>query len=107
MPVLVPGIHENGVAAVAWMAGTSPAGRGRDCGARRRRRHRRTRQAGLVAALGPRPHERGSQARTRPDVIGHKPKAILFDLLTALLDSWTLWDAVAGKPADGRRWRAA
>jgi 2-haloalkanoic acid dehalogenase type II len=40
-------------------------------------------------------------------VIGARPKAVLFDLLTALLDSWTLWDAVAGNPADGRRWRAA
>ena len=35
------------------------------------------------------------------------PKAVLFDLLTALLDSWTLWDSVAGSEADGRRWRAA
>ena len=32
---------------------------------------------------------------------------MLFDLLTALLDSWTLWDAVAGSRDDGRRWRAA
>jgi 2-haloalkanoic acid dehalogenase type II len=31
----------------------------------------------------------------------------LFDLLTGLLDSWTLWDTVAGNEADGRRWRAA
>jgi 2-haloalkanoic acid dehalogenase type II len=31
----------------------------------------------------------------------------LFDLLTGLIDSWTLWDAVAGNAADGRRWRAA
>ncbi|MBL8983869.1 MAG: HAD-IA family hydrolase, partial [Gemmatimonadetes bacterium] len=30
---------------------------------------------------------------------------VLFDLLTALLDSWTLWDAAAGSQADGRRWR--
>jgi 2-haloacid dehalogenase len=36
-----------------------------------------------------------------------RPKAVLFDLLTALIDSWTLWDAVAGSEADGRRWRAA
>jgi 2-haloacid dehalogenase len=36
-----------------------------------------------------------------------RPQAVLFDLLTALLDSWTLWDAVAGGEADGRRWRAA
>ena len=33
--------------------------------------------------------------------------AVLFDLLTALLDSWTLWDNVAGSAEDGRRWRAA
>jgi len=34
-------------------------------------------------------------------------KAILFDLLTALLDSWSLWDAVAASPELGRAWRAA
>lgn len=33
--------------------------------------------------------------------------AILFDLLTALLDSRTLWDAVAGGESEGRNWRAA
>ena len=33
--------------------------------------------------------------------------AVLFDLLTALLDSWTLWNNVAGSPEDGGRWRAA
>jgi 2-haloalkanoic acid dehalogenase type II len=33
--------------------------------------------------------------------------AVLFDLLTALLDSWSLWNSVAGNPADGRNWRAA
>jgi 2-haloacid dehalogenase len=32
--------------------------------------------------------------------------AVLFDLLTALLDSWALWDAVAGSREAGRRWRA-
>jgi 2-haloacid dehalogenase len=31
---------------------------------------------------------------------------VLFDLLTALLDSWTLWNDVAGGEAMGRRWRA-
>jgi 2-haloacid dehalogenase len=40
-------------------------------------------------------------------VSSHWPKAVLFDLLTALIDSWTLWDAVAGNRDDGRRWRAA
>ena len=34
------------------------------------------------------------------------PRAVLFDLLTALLDSWTLWDAVAGGAEKGRAWRA-
>jgi 2-haloacid dehalogenase len=32
---------------------------------------------------------------------------VLFDLLTALLDSWTLWDDIAGNTEDGRKWRAA
>jgi 2-haloalkanoic acid dehalogenase type II len=31
--------------------------------------------------------------------------AVVFDLLTALLDSWTLWNDVAGSPEDGLRWR--
>jgi 2-haloacid dehalogenase len=31
--------------------------------------------------------------------------AVLFDLLTALLDSWTLWDDIAGGEPSGRRWR--
>lgn len=34
------------------------------------------------------------------------PKAVLFDLLTALLDSWSLWNAVAGSEENGRAWRA-
>lgn len=33
--------------------------------------------------------------------------AVLFDLLTALLDSWSLWNVVAGDAALGRRWRRA
>jgi 2-haloacid dehalogenase len=33
--------------------------------------------------------------------------AVLCDLLTALLDSWTLWDAIAGSEAAGRAWRTA
>jgi 2-haloalkanoic acid dehalogenase type II len=32
--------------------------------------------------------------------------AILFDLLTALIDSWSLWNRVAGGEDAGRRWRA-
>jgi 2-haloalkanoic acid dehalogenase type II len=31
--------------------------------------------------------------------------AVAFDLLTALIDSWTLWNAVAGSEADGLKWR--
>jgi 2-haloalkanoic acid dehalogenase type II len=39
--------------------------------------------------------------------IGTTPKAaVVFDLLTALLDSWSVWDAVAGSETQGRRWRA-
>jgi 2-haloacid dehalogenase len=36
-----------------------------------------------------------------------RPKAIIFDLLTGLLDSWTIWDASTptGTPAEGRKWR--
>ena len=33
--------------------------------------------------------------------------AVLFDLLTALLDSWTLWNRVAGSDDGGGRWRTA
>jgi 2-haloalkanoic acid dehalogenase type II len=36
-----------------------------------------------------------------------KYDAVLCDLLTALLDSWSLWDDVAGGEAAGRSWRAA
>ena len=32
---------------------------------------------------------------------------VLFDLLTALLDSWTLWNSVAGSEELGRTWRMA
>ena len=34
-----------------------------------------------------------------------KPRVILFDLLSALLDSWSLWDDIAGGEGPGRRWR--
>jgi 2-haloacid dehalogenase len=34
------------------------------------------------------------------------PKVVMFDLLTALLDSWTVWNAAAGSEAKGRAWRA-
>lgn len=32
-------------------------------------------------------------------------RAVIFDLLTALLDSWTLWNSVAGDEETGLRWR--
>ncbi|MFM2399971.1 MAG: hypothetical protein RL341_2128 [Pseudomonadota bacterium] len=35
-----------------------------------------------------------------------KQHAVLFDLLTALLDSWTVWNHAAGSEAAGRAWRA-
>lgn len=34
------------------------------------------------------------------------PRAVLFDLLTALLDSWSVWNAAAGSEPLGRTWRA-
>jgi 2-haloalkanoic acid dehalogenase type II len=34
------------------------------------------------------------------------PQAVLFDLLTALLDSWTVWNTAAGSEPQGRAWRA-
>jgi 2-haloacid dehalogenase len=33
-------------------------------------------------------------------------QAVLFDLLTGLLDSWTVWNRVAGSEPAGREWRA-
>ena len=33
-------------------------------------------------------------------------EAVLFDLLTALLDSWSLWNTAAGSEAAGRAWRS-
>ena len=39
-------------------------------------------------------------------VTGPRPyDAVVFDLLTALLNSWALWNAVAGSDEDGLRWR--
>jgi 2-haloacid dehalogenase len=34
------------------------------------------------------------------------PRAVLFDLLTALLDSWAVWNSVAGSETVGGVWRA-
>jgi 2-haloacid dehalogenase len=34
-----------------------------------------------------------------------KPRAVVFDLLTALIDSWSAWNAAANGAEAGRRWR--
>jgi 2-haloalkanoic acid dehalogenase type II len=47
----------------------------------------------------PRTHDAGA-------VGTQKYQAILFDLLTALLDSWTVWNETAGSEERGRAWRA-
>jgi 2-haloacid dehalogenase len=36
-----------------------------------------------------------------------KYQAVIFDLLSALLDSWSLWDEIAGGQEAGRKWRKA
>ena len=33
--------------------------------------------------------------------------AVIFDLLTAVLDSWSVWNRAAGSESDGMRWRRA
>jgi 2-haloacid dehalogenase len=43
---------------------------------------------------------------SNPSAMAVYPKAVLFDLLTALLDSWTLWNHAAGSVQAGRTWRA-
>lgn len=44
---------------------------------------------------------------TQPSHPPRQYQFVLFDLLTALLDSWSLWNSVAGGEASGRAWRAA
>jgi 2-haloalkanoic acid dehalogenase type II len=39
------------------------------------------------------------------DPKSHPYDAVVFDLLTALIDSWTLWNDVAGSAEEGLRWR--
>lgn len=39
--------------------------------------------------------------------MGARYDAVVFDLLTALLDSWKLWNSVAGSHENGLRWRRA
>jgi 2-haloacid dehalogenase len=45
-------------------------------------------------------------AFTKPFMQTIKSQAVLFDLLTALLDSWSVWNRAAGSPVTGRAWRA-
>jgi 2-haloalkanoic acid dehalogenase type II len=44
---------------------------------------------------------------TRNDFDANRIEAIAFDLLTALIDSWSLWIGVAGAAVLGRAWREA
>lgn len=37
--------------------------------------------------------------------MGRQYDAVIFDLLTGLIDSWSLWNAVAGDAEAGTRWR--
>ena len=46
-------------------------------------------------------------SRTPFTALGCRFDAVLFDLLTALLDSRTLWNRVAGSEESGGKWRAA
>src|SRR4051812_878357 len=41
----------------------------------------------------------------RTKMAGRRYDAVVFDLLTALIDSWSLWNAVAGSAEAGMRWR--
>jgi len=45
------------------------------------------------------------RAQRRLYAMTHQYDAVVFDLLSALLDSWTLWDDLAGDPMLGRKWR--
>ena len=40
-----------------------------------------------------------------PKAIDGRYDAVLFDLLSALIDSWSLWDDLAGNVELGRKWR--
>lgn len=40
-----------------------------------------------------------------PDPNSPRYDAVVFDLLTALIDSWTLWNSVAGSEQNGLAWR--
>ncbi|KAL7003997.1 hypothetical protein EMMF5_006473 [Cystobasidiomycetes sp. EMM_F5] len=40
-----------------------------------------------------------------PPPLPAQPKAFVFDLLTGLMDSWSLWNKAAGSPYVGKQWR--
>ena len=46
-----------------------------------------------------------AQGSDRPQTSAGRYDAVVFDLLTALIDSWTLWNDVAGSDDAGMRWR--
>ena len=52
-----------------------------------------------------RAHARSVRRHGPPGKDGVRYDAVIFDLLTALIDSWTLWNDVAGSPDDGMTWR--
>jgi 2-haloacid dehalogenase len=53
------------------------------------------------------PQTRNLGMASRQDMRFGRYDAVLFDLLTALLDSWSLWNAVAGSDEAGMHWRRA
>src|SRR5262245_851701 len=67
---------------------------------------RRTAAPGALCGLAPQ-----RRVATAPrEVLGPMPQArnydaIVFDLLTAVIDSWTLWNRAAGSAEHGLRWR--
>lgn len=56
-----------------------------------------------IIKLGGSPMDRPSSDASRNAEQAYD--AVVFDLLTALIDSWTLWNDVAGSEPDGMRWR--
>lgn len=78
------------------------------CERNRKRNPSRSRMSGEPQASGSRGCQNGGmQNTTSPSTTDEcYPRAVLFDLLTALLDSWSVWNAAAGSEPLGRTWRA-
>jgi 2-haloalkanoic acid dehalogenase type II len=53
------------------------------------------------------PNVGGIQNVSLAQALRSPPEAVVFDLLTALLDSWSVWNRAAGSVAAGLRWRSA